>query len=175
MSKLLIYDHGLCTELAVTLARAGHDVKYYVPWEEAFPKLPKALIGFGLEGVERIPHPFDRVKRRLSFDDYVDWADVLIFPDTYCASKVVYYRKHGYPVWGAGTAEWLENDRAATKALQKELGLPVQPVAVLQGVENVEKYLKTHEDVYVKWDGVRGDEFESFDSKNYDFTRAQML
>jgi hypothetical protein len=59
----------------------------------------------------------------------------------------------GIPVFGAGEAEQFENDRSFCKHLLERVGLPVGPYVELTGLEALEKYLRSHEDKYVKLDG----------------------
>lgn len=162
--KFLIYDFGLCTENAVRLARDGYEVKYFVPWEDAFPKSSKAITGEGLEGVDRV----------LNFWDWVDWADIICCFDTYTADLVEYLRKKGYLVFGAGQAEILENNRWKMRQLQKEIGLPTHKTEHIKGVENLINYLKENQNKWVKLNVFRGD-IETFFHKEYDTTQAQFL
>lgn len=163
--KLLIYDHGLCTEIAVTLARAGHTVAYHSPaYSRAFPKSAEAKIGYGLEGVERVDN----------FWQAVDRADMVICPDTFSADIVYELRKRGKPYFGAGDAEVLEHDRAEMKTLQKRLGLPVGPYKVIHGIEALADYLKSHDDVWVKINQFRGD-IETFHHETWDSSQAQFI
>jgi hypothetical protein len=145
--KILVYDYGLCTEHAIRLARDGHMVFYYVPWQDAFPQSTKALIGEGLEGLHRIK----------DFWDYIDKVDIIVFFDNYCGDLVDYLRKKGYKVFGAGSAEKLELDRIKQKEILKTVGLPVGEYEVIHGLSALREYLKENEDKYVKINAFRGD------------------
>jgi len=162
--SVLLYDYGLCTEFAVRLARDFGKVYYYCSWEDAFPKSNKALIGEGLEGIERV----------LNFWDYVDKVDLICFFDTYNADIVDYLRNKGYRVFGAGRAEIIENNRWQTRELQKELGLPTQDTKRIIGIDNLIEYLKKNKKKWIKLNQFRGD-IETFYHETYDETEAQFL
>ena len=99
--KAIVYDLGLFTENALRLLRDCAEVKYFVPWTDAFPEPFKAKIGEGLDGLERVS----------SFEDHIDGADFIFVPDTTSAGLVEWLKKHDYPVAGAGAAEKLELNR----------------------------------------------------------------
>ena len=154
--KVLIYDYGLFPEMGVRLARDFGTVWYFCHWQSAFPKSNLALVGEGLEGIERINY----------FWDYVDKADLIIFPDTHCHDIVEYLKKAGYPVVGVGKAEQLELDRVYGRNVQYDLGLPTQKTQVINGLDELRKYLKNSKPVYIKLDTFRGDT-ESFKHEDY--------
>lgn len=163
--KLLVHDHGLCSEIAVTLARAGHSVAYHTPaYSQAFPKSFAAKIGFGLEGVERVDN----------FWQAADRADMVICPDTFSADLVYHLKKIEKPYFGAGEAESLEHDRAEMKQIQKAVGLPVGPYKSITGIEPLIEYLKTHDDKWIKINQFRGD-IETFHHDTWSASQAQFL
>lgn len=163
--KIAFYDHGLNTELAILFARAGHDVGYYTPWDEAFPKSAKAIIGKGLEGIERIEN-WERAAKL---------ANALIFPDTFNGEKVDHYRMQGKQVWGGGTAcEQLEQDRIGTNNWQKSVGLPTPKRVAIRGVNALIEHLKKVKNKWVKLSKFRGDK-ETFYHSEYDATQASYL
>uniref|UniRef100_A0A7V3JAC7 ATP-grasp domain-containing protein n=1 Tax=candidate division CPR3 bacterium TaxID=2268181 RepID=A0A7V3JAC7_UNCC3 len=162
--RILIYDFGLCTEIGIRLARDGHEVYYFVPWEDAFPKSSKALIGENLDGLHRV----------LNFWDWVDKVDYIMFFDTYCADLVDYLRKKGYKVFGAGKSEILENNRWKMKEIQKALKLPTQKVELIKGIESLIEYLKKNKNKWIKINTFRGD-IETFHHSEYNTTQAQFL
>ena len=149
--SVLIYDMGLFTELAARLARDFGKVYYFVPWEEAFPRAHRALVG----------HDFDGIERVLNFDEYVDKVDMIYAPDTHSGGRVDYLRRHGYPVFGAGKVEKLEVDRYYARELGKTLGLRTQHTEKVRGLKKLRAYLDAHHNVYVKINIFRG-EVESF-------------
>lgn len=153
----VVYDYGLFPEVAARLARDFGTVYYYVSWEEAFPKMNRALIGTDFKGIVRI----------MNFEDYVDQADIIVFPDTHCASKVEYYRSHGYNVAGAGYGEEVELNRIKTRNIQERLGLPTQKTLVAYGISDLKNILEDTKDKYVKLNIFRGD-IESFLHTDYE-------
>ena len=149
--KVLVYDLGLFTENALRLARDFAEVKYYVPWKDAFPEPFKARIGEGLDGLERVD----------CFEEHLDATDLVFIPDTLCAGKVEWLKKHDYPVAGAGASERLELDRWYGRQQQKRAGLPVQETHRLKGVTALRQFIKEHKNYFIKIDTFRGIE-ESF-------------
>lgn len=146
MKCLVIDIGGIFTEVAVRFARDCGAVRYFAHWQNAFPEMVKAKVGFGLEGVERVDH----------CEDHYDWADFIFVPDTYCCGLVEYLKKHNYPVAGAGKAEWLENNRQDARETQKKMGLPAQETHIIKGVTKLREFSKNHKDYYVKIDSFRG-------------------
>jgi hypothetical protein len=165
MKKLVIYDHGLNTELAVTLAAEGNIVGYFTPESAAFPKSANSVIGTGLEGVTRIDN----------WEQAVERADVIVCPDTFCGSLVDDLQRRGRHVWGAGTrGERLEQDRHYMDGLQRSLGLPTPKRELIRGVTKLIERLKTEKDVWVKLSRFRGDK-ETFYHEDYSSSQAQFL
>lgn len=153
----LIYDYGLFTEVGARLARDFAKVYYYVPWEEAFPHMSKALIGTGYGEMERIRN----------FEEYIDKADIIVFPDTHSGSKVEFLRGKGYNVAGVGKYEELELDRWKMRKIQERLGLPTQETHLIKGISNLKDHLQTVKGKYVKLNIFRGD-IESFFHEDYE-------
>lgn len=153
----LVYDLGLFTGVAERLARDCAKVYYYVPWEDAFPKMSKALIGEGLDNVERIRN----------FEDYVDMADFIVFPDTHCGSKVEFLRRQGYYVAGVGRYEELELNRWKMRVMQNDSGMPTQDTVLVTGLSSLKDYLSEYKDKFVKLNIFRGD-VETFYHSDYE-------
>ena len=157
--KILVYDWGLFTENAARLVRDGATVFYYVPWQEAFPKSTKAIIGENFDGLQKIEPP-------KTFWSYIDKVDFLYFPDTHCGDLVEYLKGKGYSVAGVGRAEILELDRWKGRLVQKEVGLPTQNTRKVKGFDALVKILKNEKDLVVKLNIFRGD-VETFIHDNY--------
>jgi hypothetical protein len=163
--NILFYDNGLCTELAVSFARAGHTVKYHTPpWTSPFPKCVNSCIGLGLEGVERVQE----------FWPYTEEANLVVCPDTFSKDVVNECLHLGLPTFGAGEAEILEHDRSFTKQLMKRVGLPVGPYVEIKGITRLMDFLKTHDKRWVKINRFRGD-IETFFHDNWPATLADTL
>ena len=144
--KVLVYDLGLFTEVALRLLRDCASVEYYVPWPDAFPEMIKAFIGKNFDGLDRIE----------TFWDRVDSADLIYIPDTMCGDITEFLKKHDYPVCGAGAAEKIELDRWYGRNLQKKNGLPVQETHRLVGITELTKFLKENKNYFIKIDKFRG-------------------
>ena len=153
----LVYDFGLFTEQAARLARDFGTVWYYVPWEDAFPKIEKSLIGQDFDGLVRISN----------FWEYVDKADIIFIPDTHTGGLVEFLKSKGYKVAGPGEAESLELNRVLGRKIQKKLGLPTQDTWVVKGLDNLREFLKTKQNVFVKLNTFRGT-IETFRHIDYD-------
>src|ERR1035437_10221407 len=163
--KILVVDHGLCTEAAIKLAEDGHTVGYHTPaYALAFPKCVNSAMGLGLKGLERVDN----------FWSAVDRADLIVSFDTFSQDELDYCLKHKKPIFGPGPAENLEHDRAKTKTWLKTKGLPVGPYTVCHGMTELIHTLKTTKDVWVKIDRFRGD-VETFHHKDWLTTRNNIL
>jgi len=160
--RFLIYDFGLCTEVAERIARDGHEVYYFVPWQDAFPEMKKAIIGEGL------------VKRVKYFWDYVDKVDYICFFDTHTHDIAEYLRERGYKVFAPFKAELLELDRIKGRQVQKVVGLPTQKTTIVKGLDNLKRYLQKVSDKWIKLNTFRGT-IETWHHKNFDASEAQFL
>lgn len=152
--KLLIIDHGLFTSFAQRLAR-DFEVFYFVPYaDRTFPVPEPAIVGSGLEGVERVEDMWRIVPE----------ADIIMFPDVGFYQLACYLREMGYNVWAAGQGEKLETQRWRAKETMRALGLPVGKCALVTGMGELRSYLANNPDVFVKISGFRG-LAETFESK----------
>lgn len=146
--NVLIRDNGLFVSLAEMFGRAGYNTRYFAPWESAYPRSNLRHIGSGLEGVERID----------KFSRSIDWATHIIFTDVYSGDIQAFLRDSYHKnVWGAGEGEDLELVRDDTKAYMEEQGADIGPWSQIDGMDDLEAYLRRHKDVYIKTNGVRGD------------------
>ena len=154
----IVYDHGSFVSVAQRLARDFGQVYYYSPCKDTFAQYKKTKVGFGLEGVQRINN----------FFDFLDEADLIVFPDIMDADLQLHLDDLGYKVWGSRRGEDLEMDREGMRELLEEMDLPVPEYTVVIGITNLREYLKENQNVWVKISTFRGD-FETFQSKNYDY------
>lgn len=152
----LVWDNGIFTEIAVTLAKDFGRVLYYVPWTSGMPKSNALMIGEGLEGVERVASPWG----------HFDEIDIWIFPDVYEGDLQEHLARQGKRVWGCRSGADLEIDRPKSKEQSKKLGIDIGPYKVITGLDALRKYLKSHDDQWVKISGTRGD-METFGAKTY--------
>lgn len=152
----LVYDNGLFVEIAKTLSKSFKKVYYYMPWKNGFPKSNQYVVGEGIEGIERIH----------DFWDYVNKADIIIFPDIYDGDLQAELVKQNKLVWGSRRGEEMELYRDRMKRHMEKVGLYVTPYKVITGLDDLREYLKENDNVWVKQNITRGD-FETFHSKNY--------
>jgi hypothetical protein len=157
---ICIHDYGLFASWALKLREYFGRVLYYCPFKSGFPKSTQYAIGTGLDGVERV----------VDFWDHLREVDIFFFPDVYDGDLQEHLRSLGFPVWGAGKGEELELYRWQTKMLlKKDIGLPVQPVERIIGVEALREHLQEVENKYVKISMLRGD-FETFHHIDYELS-----
>jgi predicted RNase H-like HicB family nuclease len=153
---IIVYDNGLFIELAIELSKAFKKVYYYMPWKNGFPKSNQYVVGQGIPEIERI----------YDFFDYVEKADLFVFPDVYDGDLQLYLEKQGKLVWGARKGEEMELYRDKMKDHMKKLGLYVTPYKVIKGLAALREHLKKNDKQYVKINKTRGD-METFRSENY--------
>jgi len=163
--KILLYDHGLNTEIGIKLAQAGHTVGYFSEWREAFPRCVNESVGKGLEGLERVDNFLTAAER----------SDLICCFDTNSSDIVQHMRSIGKRCFGAGKAEKLELDRSFTKQVLLEAGLAIGKYRKIKGVDNLIDYLRKEKDKWVKIDGqFRGDN-ETFHHSDWQKTMAGEL
>jgi len=153
----LVWDNGVFTEIAVTLAKSFGRVLYYTPWTSGMPKSNGLLIGHGVEGIERITEPWP----------YYDEIDIWIFPDVYEAGLQEWLVSQGKRVWGCRGGAELEIDRPMSKEASRKLGIDIGPYKVITGLDALREHLKLNDDQWVKISGTRGD-METFGAKSYE-------
>jgi hypothetical protein len=159
-----VVDQGLFCELAVKLAESYGKVYYWVPSYSGFKKITKAMIGYGMPGIELIDDIFQVP---------IDEVDIYIFPDVYFGWLQTHLRSLGKLVWGAGQGEKMELDRGWMKDEMKKLGLPVGPWARVKGMDALRKYLKENKDQYVKVSEFRG-VTETFHAPHYQYVEPKL-
>lgn len=158
-----VVDNGLFVSIAEKLSESFGRVLYWMPWVNGFPKSNQLIVGEGIEGIERIRYLWD----------HVDEVDLFVFPDVYFGDIQEELARRGKRVFGARSGDLLELDRAATKALLRQLGLPVAPWKRIVGLDNLRAYLQKHRDVWVKVSTTRGD-METWHSVNYDLSEPRI-
>lgn len=161
----LVYDCGLCVELALRLAREGGfgRVLYFMDWKQNLPVSAKAIVGDGFDEIERVHDFFDAVPD----------TDIFIFPDVMNGDLQLHLEGLGKRVWGSRRAEKYELRRSLFKETLKEVGLPVNPYEVIVGIRALREYLKSHDDQWVKISTYRGDG-ETWHHKNYRLSSAKL-
>jgi hypothetical protein len=150
MSKLLVLDHGLFTSFAQRLS-SDFDVFYFAPYSDrSFPTHEPAMVGSGLDGVERVSS-FWSTLSSLDINE-----DTIMIPDVGFWDLAVYLRSQGWNVWAAGDGEKLEIQRWRAKETMKALGLPVGECALVTGMTALREYLSKNPETFVKISGFRG-------------------
>lgn len=142
----LVVDHGIFVPLAAKLAQVYKRVLYYSPWEEGFPKLNKALLGYGYDNVERCNDIWDVMPD----------VDLCVFPDIQHSGLQLHLESIGKAVWGSRKGDILELNRPFFLQTLEALDLPTPGWVVVQGLTALREYLKKHEDLFVKVSKYRG-------------------
>jgi len=144
---VLVADGGLFLPFARRLAEDCKRVIFWNPDRRAFPSIKQGCIGRGLPDIETT----------LDFWDVLDEIDLACFPDIGHSGLQGHLRDLGIPVWGAGRADRLELDRELFLDQLGELGLDVPEFEVVEGLDELRRYLEDKEDQYIKVSRWRGD------------------
>lgn len=142
----LVIDGGLFAPLAHRLARDFGRVYFHNPFGSQMPMVTDAVIGDGFSDIELV-------------HDLWEWmwkADVIVIPDVGHSDLKKQLEPRGKPVWGSGTGDFMELQRAKFRQLQKELGLAVPPHNVIAGWDDLAAFLEVEQDCYVKVSKFRG-------------------
>ena len=154
--SVCVVDQRLFPEFAVKLAPHFGKVFYHSQWKSAFPSIRSRIVGYGLNGIERINHIWDRK----------DDVDLWVFPDVCCGDDQLELESQGRRVFGSRFGDDFENYRSKSRERLKKLGVAIGPYEVIPGIAKLRAFLKENENWWVKTDIVRGD-FETFHSPNY--------
>lgn len=152
MPKALIIDNGLFVNLAAALAR-DTEVAYYSSWNNAFPVSREFAPGTGIDNVERVDDPI-----AFMLDGK---ASHVIVPDLYLNGFERLARAMEIPTFGSGEGNHLETDRWHLGEFLEASGLDVINQQEVEGVDELEKVLRSTKDKYIKVSTFRGD-MESF-------------
>lgn len=143
----LVFDHGMIgIPIAERLARDMKHVYVFTEWEEGQPQFSKAIVGDGLENVERTLDIWD-VKKDV---------DLFVFPDVQNSGLQIELESQGKAVWGSRYGDRQELDREAFLKTLADVGLLVPPHEVVKGVSALRTFLKEKKDYYVKMSLFRG-------------------
>ncbi len=135
-STALVVDHGLFVTVAERLARDGFGrVLYHSPYEEGFSKLNSAILGYGLEGVERC-NDIWQVKNEV---------DVWVFPDIEHAGIQLELESQGRAVWGSRKGDTLELLREKFHNVLEQVGLDVPKYRTIIGLTKLSQFLIENE------------------------------
>ena len=143
----LVYDNGMVgLPIAERLSRDMKHVYVFTPWEKGQPTFSEAIIGDGLENVERA----------LDIWEVKDQVDLFVFPDVQLSGLQLELERQGKAVWGSRNGDVQELDREAFLKTLGDVGLLVPPHEIVIGVDALRKFLKEKEDFYVKMSLFRG-------------------
>lgn len=158
-----VVDNGLFVSFVRMLGKSFKKVYYYAPWQSAFVRSNQCVVGEGFEEIERVKFPLD----------IADSVDLWIFVDLYHADLQLFLERHGARVWGARGGEEMELHRWEFKQYLKKIGLPVQHVERIVGINNLRQHLKSVHSKFVKTSFVRGD-FETFKHETYALSEPRL-
>jgi len=158
---VMVVDDGYQVELAKRLSKTFGRVLYFMEWRNnGYPKVEDYYVGQNIEGIESVDNIFD----------YIYDTDIFIFTHILHGDLQVYLESIGKLVYGARKAEILEIDRSYTKELLTSLGLPVAKYEIVNGTEDLHRYLQKHENNWVKIDAKFRGLFETTHNNKYDLT-----
>ncbi len=130
---LFVSIDGLITDIAWRVSREGHDVRYYVETDYARD------VGDGF------------VSKPSSWRNHLEWADVVVFDDTWGGGEEAKkLRAEGVPVIG-GTSftDRLEEDRSLANDTMADLGLEVIRGKTFENYQPALNYVRDHPAPYV--------------------------
>ena len=161
--SVCVFDSGQFIELAVTLSKHFGRVYYHCPWRDGVPNSNLRMIGDDVPGLIKINN----------FFDIVDDTDLFVFPENFYGDLQTHLVSLGKRVWGSRHGDELELYRDDAKKYFAKVGLPVAPYEVVTGLTALRKYLKEHDNQYVKVNVTRGTT-ESFHAKTYRLIEAKL-
>jgi hypothetical protein len=143
--SICVIDHSDFIYAAVELTKYFEKVFYcYTDWRCGFKEVAACAVGMGIEGVEHI----------LKLNDYKDEIDIFFFTDIEFIDIANELKEEGRAVWGSGNVEEIEANRDIFLETLKEAGMNVPDTDKVKGFDDLVKYLKGKEDVYVKISGM---------------------
>lgn len=163
--SLCVYDNVGGAYLPIAQKMCDYfDVYYHSVNQNPFPHFAMDSIGTG----------YNKLKRMDEFwGPELDDIDIIMCPDIYCNDIGYRLRKMGKMVWGGTEAEQLETNRRLFKQEIESVGLMNLPTEYIQGVSNLEKFLKQDKDSWVKLSYYRG-EMETFHHKNFNVSESRI-
>src|SRR5262245_23506425 len=142
-----VVDSGGFLNMADVMGRACAKSYLWSPECRPFPAVAQACIGDGFDTFERIR----------DFWPLLDQIDLFCFPDIGLSGLQDHLRGLGKAVWGSGFGDQLELGREFFLHMLDELGLEVPEYTVVEGWDNLERFLRDKEDYYIKISRFRGD------------------
>lgn len=162
--SVLVYDYGNFFPVAQRLARDFGKVFYWMPYvHDGFPTHKPIDVGRNVPDVIRIKE----------WAEIIYEVDMVLFCDCHEAALQMFFQNGlGKKVFGSRYASELEHDRSAMKQVMKQVGLPLNTYYVAEGIDELEKVIKGHDNVFVK-SGLRGDS-ETWKSQNYALSKFEL-
>lgn len=151
-------DYGTFVSVAEKLGETMRLVYYHSPYETEYQDVRDCVIGQGLPNVQRLDELMD--------PEYIARIDLFVFPDIGFGALQRYLRSIGKAVWGHMGANDLELFRTDFLQVLQDVGLPVAPSLTIVGVTALAKYLKQHDNKWVKINRFRGN-VETFHHLDY--------
>lgn len=164
-----IVDNGLFVSFARTLSKGFGRTLYHKPFQSAFVRTNDLAPGRGFKELEWCEQPLALLGKTVEEDE----IDLWVFLDLYQGGLQEFLRATGRRVWGSGMGEEMELQRWQFKEHLKTLGLPVQKMEHIFGMDKLREYLKKNENKYVKTSFTRGD-FETFHHEKYSLTEPRL-
>jgi len=150
--KVIVHDRGLYLYLAQKLGQDFEKVWFFRPESSPYPPSGLGEIGADLPEIEVIHN----------FWEYVDRADMIVFPDCYDGKLASWLQGKGYRVFSSLLSEIVELDKVFHLEYLDRAGLPVPPTFRAEGIQDLCKYLeKCEPDQFLKTSFYRGD-FETY-------------
>lgn len=158
-----IVDNGLFVDFARVIARGFGRAYYHSPSASAFVKSNALVVGDGYDELERTAHPLA----------IADRVDLWVFLDLYHWDLQQLLVERGARVWGARRGEGMELHRWEFKQMLKKLGLPVQPMEHIIGLDGLRDRLRVVKDKFVKTSYTRGD-METWRHQDYPISEPRL-
>ena len=152
-------DYGTFIDVASKLAETMGTVYYYSPTETEYQDIRDCIKGEGLDRVKRLDDPLD--------PEILKTIDLFVFPDIGFTGLQKHLRDIGKAVWGHMGATELELYRDLFLDVLKEVELPTIHSETIIGLTALAKYLKEHQNKWVKINRFRGN-METWHHENYE-------
>lgn len=151
---------GFYISVAKRLSNYFDKTYYYSINQSPFPRLSVDSIGRGYDNIIRVDE----------FWGNLDLFDVIVFPDIYFNDWGKHLREMGKMVWGGCESEILETNRKVFKQELEAAGMPIAPTKYITGISELDKYLQSIQDKWIKISYFRG-ELETFHHIDYQHTK----
>lgn len=142
---------GFYISTAKRLSEFFETTYYYSVNQSPFPRMSIDSVGKG----------YDNIIKMDEFWANIDLFDVIVFPDIYFNDWGKHLREMGKLVWGGCESEVLETNRKVFKQELEAAGMPVAPTKYIMGVSELENFLSSVKDRWIKISYYRG-ELETF-------------